>query len=578
MLSIAAIEDLLLHFPPSVGSSEIPDHAVLFFHFSQSRPDESCSDQAFRALLAQLLHQCQHDRRLLDAASILMCTRRSDQLIAAESEVEELLSLAIRTIPVPILVIDGLDECSDLQAFLRGLHLLYNVSNCKILVFSRPSTVLPRTFKDQSVRHRLGRDENNRAIELYVRPYLNDMIESHLFPRSASVDDLVPKIASRANSLFLWAKLMVNYLQCVALTPRDRAYAIENLNSFEGLDKMFGKILSFIWSQSSVQREAAFKVFQLLIACYRPLIAKEMHVALAVRLGETTCNELDYITDFEVSLIQICGSLVEISCDDKIEFIHSSIREYLTREQHDMNVGKPGGRFVEIVDAHGLAANICLSYLVHDVPPSPLAGSGQVTPDRRAVEKRFPLLKYASEYWSKHAALLMQSFKISNRRKGRPKPFRVFDSALHSFINCPGTICVWIEACWLLGRPPQISGLATAAEALTRALDSGSRRLVLPKDTLKQGQRVSELSSDLKSLDQDWAHVLKSEPNEIWGASIRLFGTSKFLGRDDSSRVLFRNSCNHSVKESSEDGEMLLITRCHQDKALVASLTLVPSP
>lgn len=58
-----------------------------------------------------------------------------------------------------------------------------------------------------------------------------------------NTDGLIEALAKRADSILLWAELMVKYLHSSFLTPTKRVGIIEKEKPFEGLDNLFGKIL-----------------------------------------------------------------------------------------------------------------------------------------------------------------------------------------------------------------------------------------------------------------------------------------------------------------------------------------------
>ena len=573
MLSVVVLEDLCSRIKLT-NNEELRDQCVLYFHFHDLRTDEDSTAPAFRSLLAQLLHQRQNDKELLNAALMLMYTTGSGQPIASEDEVDEVLSLGLRSTVNTFIVIDGIDECSDQASFFRRLRSIYNIHNCHIMLFCRPTIGVPKVFSHKHVQYRLKRGENYYEIKRYIRTHVTEMMESGMIPHSQHGDDLVCQIAQRASSLFLWAKLMVNYLECVALTPRDRENAIKNITSFEGLNNIIKKIILLIRSQPLRQQETAFRVFQLLRVSYHPFTVQELETATAVQVGRATSKELDYIVDFENSIVQICGALIEVCDDQRFDFIHSSVPDYLTHNVHE------GGTWtVNITYAHTLAANICLSYLIHDLPLLPLAGSSNTVPHSLIIGKALPLLEYASQHWGDHAAHTLNILKDVNQWKNlhMEEPLLSLQSSIKAFLNSSNTICAWIEASYLFHHPPNLHGLADAAGALR---DSELGNFQGQQDLLRLGERISKLTSDLSNLDHEWRHVLASEPNEIWEPSIRLFTTSQFWNIDNSKQKLIRLSNSESKYIEGEDdpsSAVLLITKVSVEGDHVASLTLFPS-
>lgn len=518
MLSVAVIHDLnsrRQHLTHGGMSSQ----CVLFFHFHQSRSDEDSSSPAFRSILAQLLYQRQNDKELLNAMLMLMYTKGSGQSIASDDQVDEVLYFGLRSGLRTFIVIDGVDECSDQASFFRRLRIIQRIDNCHLMIFCRPIVNASKELSCKHIQYWLKRGENYSAIEEYVRPHILEMIESGMIPNGHDGKELARQIAQRSSSLFLWAKLMINYLECIALTPRDRADAIMSMTSFEGLDNIFEKIILSIHSQPLRQRETAFRVFQLLKVSYRPLTVDQLEAATAVHCGRATSKELDYIVNFENSIVQICGALIEVCNDRQFDFVHTSVAEYLVR--------KDAKWIINPILAHSLAANICLSYLVNDVPPSPLAGCNETVSHPLVVGRALPLLSYASRYWTDHTADVLKSLKDANQWQDKDirEALISLQSSVKAFLNSNNTICAWIEACYVFQRTPRLHNLVNAANLLrySQVGDCEGRQ-----GLLQMVERICQLSRDLSALDREWAHILASEPNEIWSPSIRLFTDSQF--------------------------------------------------
>lgn len=67
-------------------------------------------------------------------------------------------------------------------------------------------------------------------IKAFVEPELEHVMAQGLLEGTEPVADLANKIAGRADSMLLWASLMISYLKSEALSPEDRHDAIDNLN------------------------------------------------------------------------------------------------------------------------------------------------------------------------------------------------------------------------------------------------------------------------------------------------------------------------------------------------------------
>jgi hypothetical protein len=201
------------HEPPTIA----------YFHFNASHSYCVHPNDAFRALAYQLIHSHRHDRSTLDAISLLMRKTPPDAR-ASSDDVLTLLSLLLHQHPT-FLVIDGLDECSDVRLFLSSLPEVCRKSDTRTILFSRPDVEIPREYQrwasDSPYIFRLGEGSNSRDIETYLSENLNRMADQGFF--GISMDrSVITQVSSRACSMFLWASLLLKYLQSPGLTPDER--------------------------------------------------------------------------------------------------------------------------------------------------------------------------------------------------------------------------------------------------------------------------------------------------------------------------------------------------------------------
>ena len=538
VLSTLVIEDAACDHAPTTQASDCLHTYVAFFHFDKMNPSCTAPHQAIRAILTQIVHRNQSDKDLVDAASILMDTDGTGQLVGSKAEIASVLSLALQRSHNLTLVFDGVDECVEPVMFLQKLYAISEKSSCRIVLFSRPNLQLTQPFQRGRHHIHLSSTANLRDIQQFLRPKINDLFRSNLLPPAFSAEEVVLKISRRANSLFLWARLMVSYLQCPALSPRERKDAINTLNLLEGLDAMYSKIIEVISKRLQPERRTAFRVFQWLVVTYRPLQLTELRAALAVRLQKPTSIEMDYIVDFAHSLVTICGALVELHEDGSVQFIHLSVKQYLTSKETLADIFSPRDLHVDIHSAHLTVAGCSLSYLIYNVPGSPLSGSSKVVADKTRLRAQYPLLEYAL-YWWRHAThgLVIPEDIVS----------RSFETAGSSFVlltteflgNRPA-ITAWIEACWTFSRLPKIRQLAEQIASQQRRCSTASNAV---KGLLARvgglTKTLARLSDDVEYLDREWNHVLTDQPNQIWEPSINMFRESHFLIGTNAAKILW---------------------------------------
>ena len=407
---------------------------VAFFHFDQTtRTGGRTSAEAFRALAAQLIHIHRNAEAVMDALYILFDEQAGGQRQASANEVEAVLKILLQQWPA-FLVIDGVDECSDSTDFLRNLWAILNESDCKILLLSRPNLEFPHSYQTHSGltdswQIHLNRSQNTEAIRSCLRYDLNVLTSLSLFSRNID-DGLVAELAQRSNGMFLWAKLLVNYLECPALTRRERMVVLEDANLLEGLETLYNTILNTLERCYARQKQVAADLFKWMTFSLYPMGSEELHVALAVVPGEPTLDH-HLLGDWPRCIRQITCALVDVDPQGQVNFIHLSLKEFLERSPFcNWTFSLRNKRPI-----HERIAKRCLSYLKYDIPERPLRRldrsisletgitscgveaclEERLTPveNRAVLLKKYPFLQYAAFCWATHLARTLSLPDIS---------------------------------------------------------------------------------------------------------------------------------------------------------------------
>ena len=503
--------------------------SVAFYFFEKQRRRHNLVGDAFRAILTQLIHMYRNNKTVLDIASVIWAKDQSGQTSATANEVSSVLQMLLRqTMPI-ILVFDGIDECSDADLFFQCIYeITKEASQVSLVFFSRPNIKLPQYLCDGSYHIELKVSQNLSDMTCFLTPKITDLLDTGALGkvRALTAKEIVHKIAIRANGMFLWASLLLEYLQSPALTIREKWDALENLNRLEGLDALCSRILDSLNQRYHGKARTNIKrVFQWVAHSFRPLHIVELNNALNTPFDRAITPE-DLIPNFEESLGLISGALLEVSTDRTVRFIHLSIMEFLT--------GMSSQRF-DNFNAHGfdlqtnsthrhLAAS-CLSYFCHTVPADPLSGSAFITPDAVFQKSKLPFLSYASQFWNRHMTQCLADNSPSDMTKGEDCSWDQLARLVSSFLYDKSKVTVWIEASWLFCTPPvlDLSGLEPNVAELMSSVASNQisqlSRLVAD---------MKELASDLLKLNASWGDVLRNEPNQVWQPSISAFQHSNF--------------------------------------------------
>ncbi|GAB1317800.1 NACHT domain-containing protein [Madurella fahalii] len=589
VLSVKAIEDLESESGGTCRGDETK--TVAFFHFNKMNSRHREPAQALRAILSQIIHKHQDDKELIDAATVLMDVEGSGQAVASEGEVAVILKLFLERYPSTALVFDGIDECSVPRNFLDKLYAICWSSHCRLLLFSRPNVAVPLTWQHRCRHIRLQLGANTHDIAAYVRPRMEQLVTSELIP-ALDIELSVSQIAQRANSLFLWARVLMDYLECPALTPGERLRAISHLNLLEGLNPLYTEILDTIQTKFREERDAAYRAFRWIAVAHRPLKVSELRTALAVQIGKKS-SELNYIANFQQSLIQICGALVEIHQDDTVHFIHLSAKEFLTDAWRVFEPRGPKVYHIDIATTHISVASLCLSYIIHDVPQGPLSGSSTINAHLPHVEASLPLLRYALD-WPTHAVeglkwktyLCMSEFS---------RACLTFAQVTEEFLQMKRALGVWLESVWAFGATPHVRDLAVhlSNAHVGKSEANGPHGHAEDHHTfdvflgLRRG--IDLLAADYEYLQKEWAHLLVEEPCELWGPSINIFHTSELMmgtkagalvppPRVPGTGVGQAHFASDPTCPASHDKvvETLLLTQSSQNGEQIGSVFLIP--
>jgi hypothetical protein len=516
--------------------SEIPRHVkqdniiLAYFFFNQRTPMKSLKDNAYRSIIAQIFQKASGNETFLNALTYTM--QGQAQLMASTNILKDIIRIAANCIKNIFIVLDGVDECENADQFISEfLGLLHNTT-VKILIFSRPNINHLRQVKEHC-RISITQALNRSDLDLYCSTGVSQMISKKLLPLDIpDVAELADLLATGADGMFLWAKLMFSYLESPALAPPHRApgvrlQAIRQFRYPDNLDRMYCRILQLIWSFESYGRELARQVFLWLLFPKSYIGAGQLHDVLDSSYDhksepDSTVSKRQVIHEvfaaFDNDIIVVCSSLVELVENSKTlgpyyRFIHQSAIDFLlTRIQSPMLEGVETAalRYFSICkpEAEIELTEACLDYLKFRVPAGPLSGSILQTPNRLEVEQAFPFLPYASRYWSSH---LKSSSFICKHHEYSGNLEKMMRS-LTKFLSLKVTLMSWVESAYLFGdgvhwhRGNIVGWVEWATEHnFERIYDSPS----LPRE-------ISSFMDDLVNMDELWGITLRSTPEQIW--------------------------------------------------------------
>ncbi|KAI0166880.1 hypothetical protein GGR52DRAFT_555997 [Hypoxylon sp. FL1284] len=549
------------------------DYSVVFYFFDKRRSDANTPIDAIRAMLAQLIHLHRSDKFAVDAASVIFKRDATGQLTASSKEVIAVLEMLLSHLKFTYLVLDAFDECSDSQKLLDILGKITEKSTTSaLLLIGRPSVQLPANFDGGSARIDLEPDQlqHSNDMMLFLRPSLQRLPDELLFSELLDLDQTSNEIMRRAGGMFLWAKLLVDYLALPSFSTQDRVDIINNLYRLPDLDSLYLAILANLESRfPGASINSVSRIFQLVAYACRPLTLTELHHAISVPFRRRqTCHDL--LPSFKESLGSLSGSLIELSRDGRTRFIHASTQEYFLEMSFIHGQDATSSRLLTDRElANRNIAASCLAYIIYTLPSEPLSGSSRVVPSAPVIHKKYPFLEYALESWGDH---LVGSLQVSEGRTENTVwgdiTWTQLSRLVDIFLNQERITTVWIEASWLYERPPVAPQLPDLdfLEYLLAGYPEALRLICEARRSLR------ELSRDLKKLHESWYHVLMREPNEIWEPSIPAFTKSRFWVSTSKARVVEVPTSHSGPKDF-----IIVQSRLSQDGTLMGVAKLIPT-
>lgn len=392
------------------------DDLLVYFFCNDSNIERKLEENILKAILHQLLTI---KPNLLNALkSRIDLTRwsfvkKKAGLWGALEDVT--LAAKAKTIYV---VLDALDEMEpgSLEGFTAALGRLVGFvrpriapRQLKILVTSRPEPKIEQNLQCASIAIRSQHD---------VRHYITNLVEPfavyHGFPPH-STEKVIDTLTEKAGNMFLWARLAwTRFKEGITFWSlqrvEERIQALKVLPP--GLEALYGNILN---RYDDPTLELLMNLFSWLIAATRPLILKELEIALGINESTNSLKDVDIGFSMETQLNIICPNLLAVNPKGCVEFIHQSFKDFLLSP--DTN---PRYR-VDIARAHAKIATCCLRcFTFDDLDAGKIRDSISCYRIRSDTLVQCELLQYASKQWPYHA-------------KSAPKDKRIWEAYLRLY-------------------------------------------------------------------------------------------------------------------------------------------------
>jgi hypothetical protein len=528
-----------------------------FFHKADRGADRFIS--ACRAILLQIIHAHRRSQELVDLLSFCLAGSNYGQATASSDELADLLAQCTRLLGRFIFLIDGIDECIDIELLQSLIRKLAATASSKLIVFGRPAVSWLRTSVPDHMRINIKR-RNTPDIRRYLKTNLTHDVQRGFLTVGSASDDNLDMLAGCADGMFLWARLFMGLIRSNALTPKRRQTLISEASilAFKDHDALYSMIFALIYSTDEYFQQLAKHVFLWLLHSKRRLTTSECHQAYISTSGKFDQEYQPHI--FEDSVIITCGGLVEttpvrdsflsLSARNSSRFIHSSVQEHLLTHggEYEHIPGMSESTLaltIPAIEAHLHISQTCLSYLMDKMPRQWLSGTVGVHTSQVQLLHDFPFSQYACLGWPFH---LLSSIKDAPQHISITLPSRIQQlyrsiiELLEKFFFSKLKLNVWIEACYVYDAAPPRKELAQWV-AVT-SMDYWQPLLrTIPNLSHIIGD-VCTFVDYLDLIENDWGWNLRRRPSCIW-EEVTAFSPSQQLSQPDAIRdsSLFSKLC-----------------------------------
>ena len=341
----------------------------------------------------------------------LASSKANDIVNVITNAANSLLDKGLETGPLPVIVIDALDECpqtssspvrprdSVLEALIRLPRQCF-----RVLVASRPETDIDAALRpiSQSMHLQTGTEVDNQS-SLDVQRFLSASLRP--YPHLQALN--IKRLTEKAAGLFIWATTAVQYLAAPGSDAEERLQNVMDGGFGTGdLSKLYHLVLASRFSEKPDARihHAFQRIVGTILAAVRPLTRIELEELLGCHESAT---DLEAVATADV--IYVLGGLETVllsqtSGNGTLQFSHLSFPEFLAHE-------KSQTCFYGIQDSasHSYLASRCLHAMqtrlrfnICQLPSSHYPNSHYEDLSDRLDLHVSLSLRYAVQHWSFH--------------------------------------------------------------------------------------------------------------------------------------------------------------------------------
>jgi hypothetical protein len=280
---------------------DMREEMILLASFFFSRDDPSRSN--INSLIATLVYQIISN--LPDVREAILGAIEHDPLIFSKSFAVQMETLIVAPLqPLAeagffndsssrrLVIIDGLDECSDPKAQQNILQILANSQHrlrLVVLIASRPEQHISLTFNTgllSSITSRLALDGSyvpDKDIKLFLTDKFQEIKSTHrlraYIPPEWPLPDVLEQLVRKSSGQFIYASTVIRYVSSIRHRPMDRLDIILGLRPpqrdlpFAELDALYTHILAGV-----EDTERVLEILSVIFFCDDPLLIYDWNV------------------------------------------------------------------------------------------------------------------------------------------------------------------------------------------------------------------------------------------------------------------------------------------------------------
>ena len=282
---------------------------------------------------------------------------------AVKDMFKEMLQTMSRQLTI---VFDGLDECDDPSSICDWFDecLLQTNAAVRFFVTTRSENALVKPRMQKFAKTLLSEELLKSDITGYIKAEVERLVQMGTLKLGALLtkQDIIETLIRKAEGMFLWVRFQLEAL-CSQTTDHELRKALDTLPF--GLKTVYQRALTTIDESPPQMRALARKVIVWVLFARRSLLLSELVEALAIMPGSGS-DPGSLLPEHRLTkpylIISACADLLSMDERGFVQFVHSSIRDFLL--DHDRRMFRSQDFRISYLEANSYMARSCLTYLI----------------------------------------------------------------------------------------------------------------------------------------------------------------------------------------------------------------------